>query len=177
MDSVQHRHHLLTAWFSCGPPSWMLLTNSCPFSANRKLHLFFFENKTVFLLEANWNERDKVGEATIITVAIDRSFLTTDQVKRAVTVLFVLCPSFLNLFFHKGKPKSFHMLNLKLYVASAVSQFLSRCSPSQWVKKSTTSGEELFFFFFVSASGDHRDMMMTQCTTGRNVKLAPLFHS
>lgn len=34
---------MLTAPFRRGPCSWMLLTNSCPFSANRKLHLI--ENK------------------------------------------------------------------------------------------------------------------------------------
>lgn len=45
VDLVQLRHYLLTARFSCGPWSWMLLTNSCPFSANRKLHLCLKTNK------------------------------------------------------------------------------------------------------------------------------------
>lgn len=95
-----------------------------------------FENKQnkVFPLGANEKGEAKLTKQLKITVAINNSLLTTDQVKCAVTVCCSFCPSFLHLFFDKGNPVSFHTSNLKLYVASAVSQFLSLCSPLECEK-------------------------------------------
>lgn len=146
MDSVQHRHHLLTARFSCGPRSWMLLTNSCPFSANRKLHLYLKANKTkYFHLEENEKGETKLTRQLKITVAINNSLLTTEQVKCAVTMCCSFCLSLLHLFFCQREPKK--LPHVKFKTSCRVCSFATFVTLFSFAmcKKSNTSCKEVSF--------------------------------